>query len=81
MKSLLIDQIEITKTGNIQIRMQKLSSDGDLIGNHRTSVESNGDVEAQIAAVNSHMATENFAPISDVDIARVKAVAAAAWNT
>jgi hypothetical protein len=81
MKSLIVEQIEITKTGNIQIRMHKMSSDGDLIGNHRTSIEPNGDVDAQIAAVNSHMAAENFAPISDVDTARVKAVAAAAWNT
>jgi hypothetical protein len=81
MKSLIVDQIEVTKTGNIQIRMHKMSSDGDLIGNHRTSIEPNGDVDAQIAAVNSHMATENFAPISDVDIARVKAVAIAAWST
>jgi len=81
MKFLIVEQIEITKTGNIQIRMHKMSSDGDLIGNHRTSIEPNGDVDAQIAAVNSHMAAENFAPISDVDTARVKAVAAAAWNT
>jgi hypothetical protein len=80
MKSLIVDQIEVTKTGNIQIRMHKMSSDGDLIGNHRTSIEPNGDIDAQITAVNSHMATENFAPISDKDIARVKAVAIAAWS-
>jgi len=81
MKSLIVEQIEITKTGNIQIRMHKMSSDGDLIGNHRTSIEPNGDVDAQIAAVNSHMAAENFSPISNADIARVKAVAIAAWST
>jgi hypothetical protein len=81
MKSLIVEQIEVTKTGNIQIRMHKMSSDGDLIGNHRTSIEPNGDVDAQIAAVNSHMAMENFSPISNADIARVKAVAIAAWNT
>ena len=81
MKSLIVEQIEVTKTGNIQIRMHKMSSDGDLIGNHRTSIEPNGDVDAQIAAVNSHMAMENFSPISNADIARVKAVAIAAWST
>ena len=80
MKQLIIDQIEVTKNGTIQIRMHKLSSDGDMLGNHRTSIEPGGDIDAQIAAVNAHMGSEGFAPIPDADVARVKATAAATWT-
>lgn len=73
MKTLVINQIEILNDGTIQIRMSKLSSDGDLIGYHRTSVAPGGDVDAQFAAVNAHMEQEGFAPVSAEDIARVKA--------
>ena len=80
MKQLIIDQIEVTKNGTIQIRMHKLSSDGDMLGNHRTAVEPGGDIDAQIAAVNAHMGSEGFASIPDADVARVKATAAATWT-
>ena len=80
MKSLIIDQIEVTQNGTIQIRMHKLSSDGDNIGNHRTSIAPGGDIDAQVAAVNNHMATENFAPIPQADVDRLKAIATAAWT-
>lgn len=80
MKQLIIDQIEVTKNGTIQIRMHKLSSDGDMLGNHRTAIEPGGDIDAQIAAVNAHMGSEGFAPIPDADVARVKATAAATWT-
>ena len=80
MKSLIIDQIELTQNGTIQVRMHKLSSDGDNIGNHRTAIEPGGDIDAQMAAVNAHMATENFAPIPQADVDRLKSIAAAAWT-
>ena len=80
MKQLIIDQIEVTQTGTIQIRMHKISSDGDMIGNHRTAIEPGGDIDAQIAAVNAHMGSEGFAAIPDADVARVKATAAATWT-
>ena len=80
MKQLIIDQIEVTKNGTIQIRMHKLSSDGDMLGNHRTSIAPGGDIDAQIAAVNAHMGSEGFAPIPDADVARVKATASATWT-
>lgn len=80
MKSLIIDQIEVAQNGTIQIRMHKISSDGDMLGNHRTSIEPGGDIDAQMAAVNAHMATENFAPIPQADVDRLKAIAAAAWT-
>jgi len=80
MKSLIIEQIEVTNNGTIQVRMHKMSSDGDLIGNHRTSIEPAGNISAQIAAVNAHMATENYSAISDADVVKLTAICNAAWT-
>ena len=79
-KQLIIDQIEITKNCTIQVRMHKISSDGDLLGNHRTSIEPGGNVDAQVAAVNAHMATENYSAISASDVAKLTAICNAAWT-
>jgi hypothetical protein len=80
MKQLIIDQIEVTNNGTVQVRMHKLSSDGDMLGNHRTSIEPGGDIAAQIAAVNNHMATENYSAISAADVAKLTAICNAAWT-
>ena len=80
MKSLIIDQIEVTSNGTVQVRMHKLSSDGDLLGNHRTSLPPATDITAQIAAVNAHMATENYSAISASDVAKLTAICNAAWT-
>jgi hypothetical protein len=80
MKSLIIDQIEVTKDGTVQVRMHKLSSDGDLIGNHRTALPPAGDINAQVAAVNAHMATENYSAISDADVAKLTSICNATWT-
>jgi len=80
MKSLIIEQIEVTNDGTIQVRMHKLSSDGDVIGNHRTSIPPAGDITAQISAVNAHMATENYSAISDADVVKLNAICNAAWT-
>ena len=80
MKSLIIDQIEVTNNGTIQVRMHKLSSDGDLIGNHRTSLPPATDINAQVAAVNTHMATENYSAIPNADVAKLTAICNAAWT-
>jgi hypothetical protein len=79
-KQLIIDQIEITNNGTVQVRMHKLSSDGDMIGNHRTSLPPAGDIAAQIAAVNNHMATENYSAIPAADVAKLTAICNAAWT-
>ena len=80
MKQLIINQIEVTSDGTVQVRMNKLSSDGDLIGNHRTALSPATDINAQVAEVNSHMATQNFAAISDADVAKLTAICNAAWT-
>ena len=80
MKSLIIDQIEVTNNGTVQVRMHKISSDGDNIGNHRTSIEPAGNISAQIAAVNAHMATENYSPIPDADVVKLTAICNTVWT-
>ena len=79
-KQLIIDQIEITNNGTVQVRMHKLSSDGDLIGNHRTLLPPATDIADQVAAVNAHMATENYSAISAADVAKLTAICNAAWT-
>lgn len=59
-KKTIVDQIEITRTGHIQIRFGLLLvEDGAEIGCqwHRTAIEPGGDVDAQIAAVEQHLAS------------------------
>ena len=80
MKQLKIEQIEVTSNGTVQVRMHKMSSDGDLIGNHRTALPPATDINAQVAAVNAHMATENYSAISDADVAKLTAICNAAWT-
>lgn len=80
MKQLIIDQIEVTNNGTVQVRMHKLSSDGDLIGNHRTALTPATDINTQVAAVNAQMATENYSPISASDVAKLTAICNAAWT-
>jgi hypothetical protein len=80
MKSLIIDQIEVTSNGTIQVRMHKMSSDGDLIGNHRTTLLPATDINAQVAAVNAHMATENYSAIPDADVVKLTSICNAAWT-
>ena len=79
-KQLIIEQIEITNDGTVQVRMHKLSSDGDLIGNHRIALPPATDINAQVAAVNANMATENYSAISDSDVAKLTAICNAAWT-
>ena len=79
-KQLIIEQIEITNDGTVQVRMHKLSSDGDLIGNHRTSLPPATDINAQVAAVNAHMAEENYSAIPDADVAKLTVICNTVWT-
>jgi len=79
-KSLIIDQIEVTNNGVVNVRMHKLSSDGDLLGNHRTALPPATDVTAQIAVVNAHMATENYSAIPDADVVKLTAICNTVWT-
>ena len=81
-KQTVLDQIEVTRNGTIQIRIAlELVENGVVISNrwHRTTIEAGGDVDAQMAAVNAHITSEpmNEQPVSVADIARIRAVQAA----
>ena len=79
-KQIIIEQIEVTKNGTVQVRMHKLSSDGDLIGNHRTLLPPGTDINAQVAAVNTQMAAENYTALSVSDVAKLTAICNTAWT-
>jgi hypothetical protein len=79
-KSLIIDQIEVSNNGIVYVRMHKMSSDGDLIGNHRTSLPPATDIAAQVASVNAHMARENYSAIPETDVAKLTAICNATWT-
>jgi hypothetical protein len=80
MKQIIIDQIEVTSNGIVQVRMHKLSSDGDLIGNHRTGLPPATDINNQIAAVNADMAKDNYSAISASDVAKLTAICNTVWT-
>lgn len=67
-KKTIIDQIEITRGGTIQIRFAKcFVEDGKIIGYewHRTTVDPGVDVDAQLAVVDIHLPQIGAAPITD----------------
>lgn len=73
-KKTVIDRIEITRDGSVQIRFGLLLvEDGVEIGSswHRTLVEPGGDAEAQIAAVNADIISRPELKAAPVDVERV----------
>ena len=79
-KSLIIDQIEVTQNGTVQVFMNKISSDGDFIGNRVKRLPPASDINAEIAEINAHMATENYSAIPDADVVKLTAICNAAWT-
>lgn len=84
-KQTVIDQIEITRDGSVQIRMAKevIDDDGSVLSQewHRTSLPPGGDIDLQMATVNEHLTTGlNCAPVEASDIARVKSYLPIAWT-
>ena len=82
-RQVVIDQIEITKSGVIQIRMEKQIVDADQVVTseyHRTAIGVGNDVNAQMDAVNKHLAQMGWPAVPADDIARVADHAIAAWT-
>jgi hypothetical protein len=72
----IVDQIEITRDNLVQVRLCLLIVDGDTEVNsryHRTSIPPEGDPAAQMAFVNSHLATMGEEPVAQADIDRIVA--------
>lgn len=82
-KQTVLDQIEITRNGVIQIRLGlELVEDDKILSNkwHRTLIEPAGDIKAQFALVNSHLEMMNEAAVSEADIGKIVMQAAVAWT-
>jgi hypothetical protein len=82
-KRTILDQIEITRGGILQIRFGLLLvEDGKEIDCkwHRTSVEPGGSVDAQIAAVNEDLTARGNKPVDQAAVAKLKAIIAAAHS-
>lgn len=83
MKKTIIDQIEVTREGHIQVRMRKQIIDGEEtfdLGFHRTIVECGGDVEKQMELVNQHLSGMGFAGIEANNVAEIRAHANVAFT-
>lgn len=83
-KNTVVDQIEVTRNGIIQIRVGL-----ELLGNGvpiappkwvRTSCAPGDNVEQQMASVNGYLSRINENTVSDADIAKIRAQANAAWT-
>lgn len=77
----IVDQLEITRTGTVQIRLAIIvEADGVELScaYHRTSIEPGGDVDAQIAAVNSHLQSMKLGPIEPDGLSYLKPIVEAA---
>lgn len=65
----VIDQIEVRpQEGVVQLRLAKQIVDGDKVIAqewHRTSFPPDADVDAQMAAVNAHLAQMGEEPVTD----------------
>jgi hypothetical protein len=77
-KKTAVDQIEITRSGVIQIRFGLLLiEDGQEIDCkwHRTSIEPDGDVDATMAAVNYHLTQMGKEIVGAEGLERIRAIA------
>lgn len=83
-KQSVIDQIEILRDGNIQVRMalEILDDDGTVLSKayHRTAMPPGHDINAQMNAVNAHLGQMRHAPVTTGEISRLHAVAGAIWT-
>ena len=78
-KKTIIDLIEITRNGVLQIRFGLLlMEDGVELASqwHRTVVEPGGDVDRQLDAVNAHLQSMNKAQIETAGIPRLRQIVA-----
>jgi len=76
-KLAVVDQIEVTRNNNLQIRIAVETMVGDEVVAshwHRTLVTPDTDVLLQMAAVNDHLAQMGCDPVTAEDIERIKRV-------
>lgn len=79
MKKTVFSQLEVLSTGVIQVRLEKQTFDGEKMvvrDYHRTSLEPGDDLDAQMAAVNAHLAQMGYPPVDPDSFDRVRAIVA-----
>jgi len=82
-KKTVIDQIEITSSGNVQVRFGKQILEDEKILHqqwHRTSFEPGCDIDAQLKSVNNNLVSMGEAKVETSGIDRLKSLCAAAWD-
>lgn len=72
-----VDQIEITRSGIIQVRFGKQireTETGEVVSQewHRTVLEPGADLDVQLAAVNAHLQSLAWAECSDQELALLR---------
>jgi len=68
-----VNQIEVTASGVVQVRFEKVVVDGDRViasAWHRTVFEPGTDFESQMELVNANLVTLGEAPCEDVEALR-----------
>ena len=79
----VLDQIEITSNGTIQVRVNKLVMNGDLVmasRYHRTSFFPGQDIDSQVAVVNNSIVREGWPGMTTADVQKIKDHAVVAWT-
>jgi hypothetical protein len=78
----VMDSIEPDANGNVMFRLRKdvLDDKGAVVssGFHRSAIGPTTDIADQVAAVNAHLATMGYPPISGEDVAAIEACAVSA---
>lgn len=74
MKKALLDQIEVTSQGHLQIRIRKVVDVGGEIldlGFHRTVINVGDDPGFSMEIVNNHLMAMGFAPLDENSVDRI----------
>jgi len=79
-KSFLFETITLTSNGEIFLKMQKLSSDGDILGKHYVCFYPGVDPEQTAADANVSIVELGFGQIPTEFVNKVKAISATAWT-
>lgn len=77
MRNVILNQITLCADGSVGVQLMKqIIDDGEVIFQepHRTVVDCFGDVEAQMAAVNAHLAKMGFPAVSVEGVERIAAL-------
>lgn len=73
MKTTVVDWAATKKDGAIlYVRFQK--KDGESVGYHRTTLEEGADMDELMQRVNADLSRLGFPPVSDAEIAQLKAL-------